>query len=191
MESEKQLWALWESCRLGNVEAVERLLDKERKMGRLSPNCTGPDGQANALMRAARSGHCQVVKVLLERGALACWQSISEMTPLHFAVEGGNEDTVVELLRGAADPNSENCLGRTPLDEASRSDVPVISKAMAASLEPWTPETHRVHTKQVRALAVAVCRLSYALQREYCLPRYVWLQGVQPFLRISPKSRTL
>eukprot|EP00418_Pyrodinium_bahamense_P054227 CAMPEP_0179166262 /NCGR_PEP_ID=MMETSP0796-20121207/81679_1 /TAXON_ID=73915 /ORGANISM="Pyrodinium bahamense, Strain pbaha01" /LENGTH=187 /DNA_ID=CAMNT_0020868847 /DNA_START=27 /DNA_END=590 /DNA_ORIENTATION=+ len=181
MESERHRWALWEACHRGDAKEVGQLLDAHY----MSPNCTGPDGQANALMRAAMHGKAEVVRLLLQRGALPCWQSVSEMTALHYAVEGCHEDAVVELLRWGADPTIPDARGVTPLQEAQRRGSEPLVEVMEGALRPWTPGTHRLHVGRTRALAATICRAGYAVQRTYGVPQLLWRTGVVPFLRLE------
>jgi len=83
------------------------------------------------LQLAARGGHVQVVRFLLESGADpdANPGLFVGRTPLQEAIMKNRYDVVVALVEGEADVNKKNTNGRTPLDFAALAlDDPAIAE---------------------------------------------------------------
>ena len=68
---------------------------------------------------AVRSGHVDVVRLLLDRGAALDVKGSRRMTPLHWAVIRGHVDVVRLLLDRGAALDVRDLEGRTPLDRAA------------------------------------------------------------------------
>jgi uncharacterized protein len=101
---------------------------------------------STALMKAAFSGHTDIVRVLLERGADVKKKSKEGRTALHFAAKWGDADMVFDLLDKGADVNARDYLGITPLMRAarySRSDVVslLLERGASASEKDITGKT--------------------------------------------------
>ena len=81
-------------------------------------NATDPDG-FTPLHLAARSGHANVVAVLLAKGAdVNATDHIGE-TPLHLAANEGRQEIAEKLLAAGADVNAKGDNGWTPMRVAS------------------------------------------------------------------------
>ncbi len=81
-------------------------------------NGQAENSQNDQLFRAARDGHVQRVRALLESAADANVRDSRLRTPLHEAAAHGHQLTAQALLDGGADINAVDSAGRTPLDEA-------------------------------------------------------------------------
>ncbi|KAI0907154.1 WD40 repeat-like protein [Ustulina deusta] len=94
----------------GDLDTVRALLDAGNSV-RGSKRRSGE----SPLYMAAISGHFEVCKVLLERGAEVNLANDLGRTPLHAAVESGNRDIVHLLLsQGECLPDKADTLNRSP-----------------------------------------------------------------------------
>ena len=72
------------------------------------------------LFLAARSGHLELVKALVRRGAAINFQGASQsIGPLHWAAHKESEDIALFLIENGADVLQQDKEGRTPLSLAS------------------------------------------------------------------------
>jgi ankyrin repeat protein len=97
--AESRHMAMMLAAQLGRVEGVRVLLDAGEDPNRYNPK----DGHAHTtpLHQAAMAGHEEVVRLLVERGALLGQKDkIYHSTPLGWAVHGGRT-AVAEYLRSA------------------------------------------------------------------------------------------
>ncbi len=100
----------------GNLASLERIL--ERHPDQLDGACDATGGYS-PLIYASRSGHVDVVRYLLDKGAL-----VNQMTKgmgstaLHRAAFAGNTEIVRMLLQAGADPMLRDCDHLTALDKA-------------------------------------------------------------------------
>lgn len=99
----------------GDLEEVTRLVE-----GGVDVNWRDSIGET-ALFGAAALGHVEVVRFLLDRGAVC---NISEesigYTPLHWAASHGNLETIKVLVDAGADPTVADHQGRRPVDVAHK-----------------------------------------------------------------------
>ena len=135
----------------GDVGTVQRLVQpiEPGSSLRLSfADATHPVTSLTALHFAARRGHCDVIRVLLEAGAdpnsvfnLMGW------SPLYSAAYHGHVDAVRLLLSAGADPTVYDLDGMTPLHVAASKNLQsMISVLLAGGAElearthaGWTP----------------------------------------------------
>ncbi|KAF7017686.1 unnamed protein product [Triticum aestivum] len=97
----------------GIVNIVRYLLDHGA-----NPDKSGPR-RCTPLHMAVGQGHCEVVKVLLSKGAdVNCYSDTG--TPLHIAAVFGLDDAMKVLLDHHADCNKAVCIADTPLIVALR-----------------------------------------------------------------------
>ena len=85
---------------------------------------TGAVGQGSCLFaplhEAARHGHAELVRLLLERGARVNARSGTGRTALHLAAEEGHADVVRVLVDSGADVSIRDGRGKTAADRARR-----------------------------------------------------------------------
>jgi len=112
-----------------NVEATDALL-KAAKADDLESAATAIDDGADVdaqdesgwapLHWAARNGHEDIVKLLIDKGATIDIRTpISDSTPLHWAIYFRHEAIVSLLIDTGADINAQDKGGRTPLHDAA------------------------------------------------------------------------
>ena len=107
--------SLFDAVVTGDLAEVKRLVVS---CG-VDPNVKDNDGRT-PLHRAAKRGHVDIVKLLLEHGANPNIQENKYgYTPLHVAVKNCHVDVVRVLLEHGADPTIRDNEGRTPLDYGS------------------------------------------------------------------------
>jgi hypothetical protein len=91
-------------------------------------NSTDADGNS-PLHWAARKGHMEVAKSLLEAGANVNVQNLEAATPLHWAARKNHGELLALLLGANADTELQNKWGATPLAQAEG-----FGQAVAVSL---------------------------------------------------------
>jgi hypothetical protein len=79
-----------------------------------------PDHCGAPIYSAARGGHINIVRFLIENGANVNAKSYDGKTPLHGAAENMNKDIALLLLEKGADINAKERNGWTPLNQAIR-----------------------------------------------------------------------
>lgn len=107
--------ALLFAAQQGNLEIARQLLAAGSDVNEMAPDGVGgdtnarimykPDTEAGALLVAIDSGHPEMAKFLIEKGA-AVNQNGAGRTPLHSAVQRQMPDVVELLLSKGADPNA-------------------------------------------------------------------------------------
>ncbi|KAL6431696.1 hypothetical protein ACFW04_007321 [Cataglyphis niger] len=120
---------LWKAALDGDIERVERLLDRGH-----DPRQEDTSGYT-PLHFAARHGHFEVCELLLNHGANvnAITPSI-KATPLHRAATQGHVKTVETLLRHGANANLKDIDGKTALHRAISSYVSSMETPQNTSL---------------------------------------------------------
>jgi len=119
------LWA----AGIGSSETVKFLLDRKANIA-VADNITGD----TPLMRAARSGKPDSLRLLIGAGADVNVVNKQGLTPLLVAAQSGTPEKVRMLLDAKADSAAKGPLGKTALEVAkARSDD--NGKAIAAMLE--------------------------------------------------------
>jgi uncharacterized protein len=103
------------------LQSAEFLLAKPRAIAgdvaARAPRRVGPEfaGGMTALLYAAREGHMETVRALVESGANINLASADKFTPLVEAVANGHLDVAKYLLEHGADPNPPTSQGLTAL----------------------------------------------------------------------------
>lgn len=116
--SEEESHNLLRFAREGNVEGVAESLAKGGFIDWREP----ASGQT-ALMAASLSGHVNVIKALLERGADRTRGEKDGYTPLHGAAFQGRADAALALLEAGFDPNDYHRDGFAPIHRACWGDT--------------------------------------------------------------------
>lgn len=121
---------IFQAASNGDATMVKHILDLHPELA------TSINEQGwSALHLAARFGHIDVLKVMLDRGAdlsLASNNQI-EAQPLHAAVAGNQPEMVKLLLDAGADVNATQMLGWTALHGAAQQEHLEIVKTLLAA----------------------------------------------------------
>lgn len=105
---------LSEAAYKGNVEAMRRVINRENVNERDVEDLS----KFTPLHLAARAGHDDAVKLLLEYGADSNAKDSWNGTPFHSACAEGHTQSVTAMLEKKADINALNNFAQTPLDLA-------------------------------------------------------------------------
>src|ERR1700704_2678323 len=87
---------------------------------------------ARPLSHAARSGHLEMVDLLLARGAPINARSLADATALYFAAEGGHTPIVQRLIERGADVKLTGRSGISPIAAAAYAGNDAIVEALLA-----------------------------------------------------------
>jgi ankyrin repeat protein len=101
---------LMQAARRGNVDVVQALLT-----AKADPNAKEKNGGQNALMWAVAARQSAVAEALIRAGADVNAGSKSDFTPMMFAAQQGDVDTIRILLRAGAKLNGFEAGTVTPL----------------------------------------------------------------------------
>lgn len=112
---------------------------------RIGPESTGG---MTALLYAAREGHAEAARALLDGGADINQASATKLTPLVMAIVNGRLDLAMYLLGRGADPNAATEAGITPL----YATVDVQWAANTPHPQPRTEEEKTGYLELMRAL---------------------------------------
>lgn len=117
---------LIDAAMIGDLDKVLRFISIGANV-----NAKNQDDE-NPLMKAAKIGHVDISKVLLENGADAInIQSNGRLTPLIVASDYGHIEVVKVLLASGVDPNFQNSGGRSALHFASINHSEVVEELLA------------------------------------------------------------
>ena len=125
---------LIDTSKAGNADEVGRLLSS----GLVDVNCLSIESvrvyrkiyRVTPVCAAARMGHINVVKLLINRGAKPNKEDDRGQTALTWASLNGHQDVVKFLLNKGARPNEANGNGWTPLHTASMKGHKEVVKAL-------------------------------------------------------------
>jgi uncharacterized protein len=87
---------------------------------------------ARPLSRAARSGHLEIVDLLLARGAPINARNLAGATALYYAAEGGHTPVALRLIERGADVNLAGRSGISPVAAAAYAGNAAIVEALLA-----------------------------------------------------------
>ncbi len=101
---------------LGDAEEEEEEVDPQSEDFAGFTGLVGTQGGLTALLHAAREGHLETARALLDSGADVNQVSAGDHTsPMLMATINGHFDLALELLERGADPNLASDAGATPL----------------------------------------------------------------------------
>ena len=134
-EPEEEGWDLASACGKGQLSVATRFLDAAG--ADVDAVRSGDDGQT-PLFWASDRGHCDVVALLVARGADPNLARTSDgATPLFMAAQKGFTHIVQQLVQAGADLNQADTQGLTPLYwPASDGHIQVVETLLAAGADP-------------------------------------------------------
>eukprot|EP00798_Chlamydomonas_sp_ICE-L_P022789 gene22789-biopygen31438 len=110
---------LLQSSRAGDVYEVVSLIERGADVNCKDIGSTQCTGGRTPLHNAAREGHVECIKALLDRGAEVETQDNYGRTPLQDAAWKGNVECIKALLDRGAEVNTQDSVGSTPLHKAA------------------------------------------------------------------------
>ena len=142
---------------------------------------------ARPLSHAARSGHLEMVDLLLARGAPIDARNLAGATALYFAAEGGHAPIVQRLIERGADVNLTGRSGVSPVAAAAYAGSDTIVEALLARGADGRMPDDTGKPPMVYAAAggaarhrEAVAGAQYRYQRPLCQRSYPADVGVGP-----------
>jgi ankyrin repeat protein len=111
--------ALMAAIEEGKTSVVNLLLDAGADPNATRDALAGDGGRLTCLMAAAASGHADICRALLDRGAAIDTRGFYGLTALCLAAHGGSLDACRVLLDAGADVNARDDEGGTPLTLAA------------------------------------------------------------------------
>ena len=179
-------------------ESAELLLAKPRAaagdVAARAPRRVGPEftGGMNALLYAAREGHMETVRLLVEGGANVNVQSADKFSPLVEAIVNAHFDLAMYLLEHGADPNLATVSGMTAL-------YAVVDSQWAPHAwfpQPATDQEKTSHLQLMKALIDKGANVNAAINERIWFRSYTndytWVDtaGATPFWRAAQSSDT-
>jgi len=180
------------------LQSAEYLLAKPRAVAgdvaARAPRRVGPEftGGMNALLYAAREGHFDTVRVLVDAGANVNVQSADKFSPLVEAITNAHFDLAMYLLQHGADPNLATISGMTAL-------YAVIDSQWAPHVwfpQPATDQEKTSHLQLMKALIDKGANVNAAINERIWFRSYTndytWVDpaGATPFWRAAQSSDT-
>jgi ankyrin repeat protein len=148
-----------------------------------------PRGGFTALLFAARGGHLECVRILIDAGADPNLGDPDSSSPLLLAIVNGYFETAAFLLEHDANPNTADDNGRAPLFAA------VDMHDMYLTNRPSPPADGKVNSTQMVKLLLARGADPNAQLKKGLVPRAVldfpdmyMSEGATPFLRAAKSS---
>jgi ankyrin repeat protein len=118
--------AYFEAATFGDIESIKELL-------KVVPVDSPSDNGLSALFLASQMGHREIVRILIDSGAVVNRGCAHGMSALLQAAGFGHKDIVADLLDHDADPNIEDDSGYTPLMAACDSGrVEIVRRLLNA-----------------------------------------------------------
>jgi len=105
---------LFQAARSGNASDVKTALDAGA-----DPNARLAYCRETPLHWAARNGHTDLARLLIEKGALVNARDNCQQTPLHFVARNGHTHLASLLIEKGADPNARDNWKQTPVHWAA------------------------------------------------------------------------
>lgn len=116
------------AARAGDLEKLINFLET----GQITDINTSNSNGLNALHLAAKDGHVEIVKELLNRGAAVDNATKKKNTALHIASLAGQKEVIKILLQFNADVNVKSQNGFTPLYMAAQENHDICVKYLLA-----------------------------------------------------------
>jgi ankyrin repeat protein len=179
-------------------QSAEYLLAKPRAVAgdvaARAPRRVGPEftGGMSALLYAAREGHMDTVRVLVEGGANLNAVSADKFSPLVEAITNAHFDLAMYLLQHGADPNLATVTGLTAL-------YAVVDSQWAPHVwfpQPATDQEKTSHLELMKALLDKGANVNAAISERIWFRSYTndytWVDtaGATPFWRAAQSSDT-
>lgn len=129
--------ALIKAAKEGDVVGVKKALKAKANV-----NAKEKNRGVTALIYAARNGHNDIVKLLIEAGATVNYTAILRTfgcdmkwyyTALGEAARNGHNAVVETLIKAGADVNASDIFGRTALTYASHNNHDAVVKTLLAA----------------------------------------------------------
>jgi len=178
---------LMQAARRGNVEVVRALL-----AAKADPNAKEKNGGQNALMWALSQRHAAVAEELIRGGADVNAGSKSDFTPMMFAAQQGDVDSIRILLKAGAKLNGFEAGTVTPLIIASAMNhVAAVDLLLDNGADPNT-----VDWRSYSALLLVVRDSHYGLDlarkdKVLAIVKSLLAHGANPNIRLKqPKAIT-
>lgn len=135
--------ALYKAALAGSYLGVQSAIEKGGKPNYLHT----PEEQKNSLHVAAEGGHVEIVRYLLEHGAVVdASQGTTHSTALMMAVRAASIDCVKALLEKGANVNAANAYGNTALHEAAQCGHESIIEALCKAGADVNARNHKGST---------------------------------------------
>jgi uncharacterized protein len=178
---------LMQASRRGNVDMVRALL-----AAKADPNAKEKTGGQNALMWALSQRHSAVAEELIRGGANVLAGSKNDFTPLMFAAQQGDVDSIRILLRAGAKPEGYEAGTITPLIiAAAMNHVKAVDLLLDNGANPNT-----VDWRGYNALLLVVRDSQYGIDltskdKILAIVKSLLAHGANPNLRLKqPKALT-
>jgi uncharacterized protein len=178
---------LMQAARRGNVDMVRALL-----AAKADPNAKEKNGGQNALMWALSQRHAAVAEELIRGGANVLTGSKNDFTPLMFAAQQGDVDSVRILLKAGAKPEGYEAGTITPLIiAAAMNHVEVVDLLLDNGANPNT-----VDWRGYNALLLVVRDSQYGIDlarkdKIFAIVKSLLAHGANPNLQLKqPKAIT-
>jgi len=159
----------WQTCREGNIEAVEKML---RGGGQALVAARDADDRSG-LHYACGVGNEECVRAILAYGAEVDSLDKDSFTPLHIAAGYLHEKIVEVLVQAGANPELEDSTGRSPLDivETLKLNTPAttVTYGRRSTMESLAQTLERFVFEEVPPSSIKQSRLTEDNLKEYLI----------------------
>jgi ankyrin repeat protein len=130
-------------------------INRIKQLIRNSPDLiNAPQANGETLLEsAAGKGNLEIVKLLLENGAVINGIKSESLTPLHFAAANGHKAVVDYLLAHGADAKATTSDGLTPLHLAARKGYLAVASSLIEKGASLNAVCGRVYSRQLEDLS--------------------------------------
>ena len=155
---------IWRACEKGDLERVRQLIQDG-----LDVNSSGDrfdSFRVTPLMKAAASGHDQVVRELIRAGADVNGKDKYKRTALHWASWWGQSNVVKTLAEAGANLNMQDEDGMTPLMKAAYwGRANVVVELIRAGADVSIVSSHKCYINLEESVAAGSTALHFAATR--------------------------